>query len=66
LITTDEDRAGLEASARTRKAPLGMAQRAWIVVAADDGHTNAQRSPVTWLCMSPPVGPGAAGSLITA
>jgi transposase len=43
LITlTDRDRAALEALARARKAPLRMVQRAWIVLAAADGHPNAR------------------------
>ncbi|PZS26878.1 MAG: IS630 family transposase [Pseudonocardiales bacterium] len=43
LITlTDRDRAGLEALARARKAPLRSIQRAWIVLAAADGQHNAQ------------------------
>jgi transposase len=43
LITlTDQDRAGLEVLARARKAPLRSVQRAWIVLAATDGQSNAQ------------------------
>jgi len=43
LITlTDLDRAELEALARARKAPLRKVQRAWIVLAAADGQSNAQ------------------------
>jgi transposase len=43
LITlTDRDRAELQKLARARKAPLRMVQRAWIVLAAADGHANAQ------------------------
>ena len=43
LITlTDQDRAGLEVLARARKAPLRSVQRAWIVLAAADGQSNAQ------------------------
>jgi transposase len=42
LITlTDRDHAELEALARARKAPLQMVQRACIVLAAADGHSNA-------------------------
>jgi transposase len=43
LITlTDQDRAELEGLARARKAPLRSVQRAWIVLAAADGQSNAQ------------------------
>jgi len=43
LITlTDLERAELESLARARKAPLRAVQRAWIVLAAVDGQSNAQ------------------------
>jgi transposase len=43
LITlTDRERAELESLARARKASLRMVQRAWIVLAAADGQSNAQ------------------------
>ena len=42
IILTDRDRAALEALARARKAPLRSVQRAWIVLAAADGQSNAQ------------------------
>lgn len=42
IILTDRDRAGLECLARARKAPLRSVQRACIILAAADGHSNAQ------------------------
>lgn len=42
IILTDQDRAELEILARARKAPLRTVQRAWIVLAAADGQSNAQ------------------------
>jgi transposase len=42
IILTDRDRAELESVARARKAPLRSVQRACIIVAAADGHSNAK------------------------
>lgn len=42
IMLTDQDRAELESLARARKAPLRSIQRACIILAAADGHANAQ------------------------